>query len=69
MEAIKLLHVDTMEDGTMRLQSQLQLGKTACDFILKDNVLKIWGNRGEFIHYDKPYIIVKNISKMKIQRL
>ena len=66
---IKLFLVNTMEDGTQRLQSQLQLGRLACDFLLKDDVLKVWGNRGEFIEYDKPYVVVTDVSEMKRQPL
>jgi len=67
--AIKLFLLNTMEDGTQRLQSQLQLGRLACDFLLKDNVLKVWGGRGEFIEYNEPYIVVTDISEMKRQSL
>ena len=34
MSKIKLLKVDKMEDGTLRLQSQLMVGRDNVDFIL-----------------------------------
>ena len=69
MSKIKLLKVDEMEDGTLRLQSQLMVGRDSVDFILKDGILKNWcylsGGVG-FHETDISYEIVnskKNIIK------
>lgn len=35
MSKIKLFKVNELEDGTLRLQSQLMVGKDSVDFILK----------------------------------
>lgn len=69
---IKLLKVNTITDGTIRLQSQLMVGRDEVDFIMKDNVLKCWGygKRGfDFYEYKKPYEIVVNKKDMAMQEL
>ena len=69
---IKLLKIGTLDDGTIRLQSQLYLGKDTADFIMSDETLKCWGNGNigfDFYEYKKPYIIVNNINEMKRQKL
>jgi len=72
MSKLKLLKVNELEDGTIRLQSQLMVGRDSVDFILKDNVLKCWGNGDKghnFYEYNKPYEIVSNKSDMVRQCL
>lgn len=72
MSALKLLNIDTLNNGTIRLQSQLLVGKDVSDFIIEDGILKNYchGNRGfDFYEYKKPYIIVTNINEMRIQEL
>jgi hypothetical protein len=70
---IKLLKVDTMQDGTQRFQSQLYVGKDTIDFIMgTDNIMKCYGqgNGGFNFHpFNKPYEIVENIKKMQTQTL
>lgn len=67
---MKLLKVNEMQDGTVRLQSQLMVGRDAVDFILKDNILKCWGsgNKGiDFYEYYGAYEIVTDIKDMAKQ--
>lgn len=72
--AIKLYSIGTMEDGTEKFQSQLCIGKDICDFIRKkeDNIMRVY-DRGEngfgFYPYNKPFIIVDNITDMLSQPL
>jgi hypothetical protein len=69
---IKLLEVNKLEDGTMRLQSQLMVGRDSVDFIMKDGVLKNYSN-GEkgfgFYEYKHPYLIVDSLKDMNTQQL
>jgi hypothetical protein len=61
-----------MEDGTIRLQSQMLIGKDTADFIIENGVLKNWrnGDKGfNFYVYDEPYEIVENIENMAVQLL
>jgi hypothetical protein len=72
MRKIKLLQVDTMEDGTIRLQSQLMIGRDSVDFIMKDEVLKCYGQGKhgfDFYEYKEPFEIVKDRKDMKYQQL
>jgi len=73
MSKIKLLPIETMKDGTIRLQSQLYVGRNVADFVLKDGVLKHWGcGEGGAVGFhptDIPYEIVKDKSEMKVQEL
>ena len=70
---IKLFKIDTLEDGTERFQTQLQIGKDVASFIRKPNgKMKSYGNRKgcfDFYEYDKPYEIVNDIKEMSIQPL
>lgn len=70
IEPIKLYKVGEMEDGTIRLQSQLYIGKDTSDFIIENGVIKNYsiGEKGfNFYEYKEPYIIVDDISMMKNQ--
>lgn len=62
-----------MEDGTIRLQNQLSLGKDYASHILKDGILKVWGRSNlkgfDFIETNEPYHIVNSIEEMKYQQL
>ena len=72
MAHIKLLNIDTLEDGTIRLQSQLLIGKDSADFILKDGVLMNWryGERGvNFYPINTSYTIVDDIKDMAVQQM
>jgi len=69
---IKLLKISEMKDGTIRLQSQLYIGKNTADFIIEDNILKCWGygDKGSnWYEYNKPYQIVENKEDMLTQPL
>lgn len=70
---IKLFQLgEPMEDGTIRLQSQLSLKSDAASHILKDGILKVWGhgkNGSPFYETNEPYKIVKSIEEMKYQEL
>ena len=70
---IKLFHVNTLSDGTKRLQSQLLVGKDSADFIqTPDGKIKSWdnGKNGfDFYPFNKPYKIVSDIPEMKTQQL
>lgn len=72
MGKIKLLNIGSLSDGTIRLQSQLLVGKDSADFIIQDGVLKCYGNGDKgfnFYEYKKPYTIVTDISEMRTQEL
>lgn len=72
MNKIKLLKLDTMKSGIIRLQSQLLVGKNTADFILEDGILKNWshGNKGfGFYVIDIPYEIIHNVKDMVSQEL
>lgn len=74
MNKIKLFKKDTMDNGTVRLQSQLSFyfDKDSVDFILEDGILKCWGNGNNgfnFYKTDLPYEIVENKSDMVTQCL
>ena len=67
MAKIKLLKVNELEDGTIRLQSQLRVGSDTADFILENGVLKNWssGEKGfGFYECDVDYEIVENKKDM-----
>ena len=68
---IKLLKIDEMSDGTIRYQSQLLVfrNSSVADFIQKEGVMYVWGGRGEWIEYKKPYQIVENKKDMLCQTL
>ena len=71
MSKIKLLKIDEMEDGTLRLQSQLMVGRDNVDFILKDGILKNWHYKSGGVGFHKtdiPYEIV-NSKKDMIKQL
>lgn len=42
-QPIILKHAGVLEDGTIRLQSQLYVGRITADFVLKDGKLYNWG--------------------------
>jgi hypothetical protein len=73
MSKIKLLKVNTLEDGTVRLQSQLLVGTITADFIIEDDILKCYGHSAVhgwgFYPYNEPYEIVENKADMAIQEL
>ncbi len=70
---IKLLFLNTLEDGTKRYQSQLYLGKNTADFIMKtDGIMRFFsnGDKGfDFYEFNEPYEIVSDISQMKTQTI
>ena len=71
---VKLYKIGTTDNGkTIRLQSQLYIGTNTADFILENNVLKVWShrpNKGFGFHETTiPYIIVENIKEMQMQAL
>lgn len=69
---IKLYNTGVLDCGTMRLQSQLYVGKASADFILQDGVLKNWGNgvNGfDFYEVNIPYEIVNDIKEISYQPL
>jgi hypothetical protein len=70
---IKLLLINTLEDGTKRYQSQLYLGKNTADFIMKtDGIMRYFnnGDRGfDFYEFKEPYQIVSDISEMRTQQI
>ncbi len=69
---IKLWKVDEMKDGTVRLQSQLKVGKDSADFIIEGGVLKCWGRGGKgfnFYEFTDPYEIVESRKDMAMQKL
>ena len=72
MATIKLLKIDTLSDGTQRFQSQLYVGRTVADFIMKpDGVMMCYGELHGFgfYEYKEPYEIVSDISDMATQIL
>jgi hypothetical protein len=73
MAKIKLLKLDELSDGTIRLQSQLMVGRDTADFILKDGVLKCWGasefGNFNFHEYTEPYEIVETKQYILRQEL
>jgi hypothetical protein len=69
MGAVKLLKAGELEDGTIRYQSQLMVGRGAADFIQKDGVMYVWGGRGEWIEYKEPHQIVESKKEMLCQTL
>ena len=73
MNRIKLLKVNTLDDGTIRLQSQLMVGKDAVDFIMQDGILKCWGygKNGDagFHEFTDPFEIVTDRKEMKYQKM
>jgi hypothetical protein len=70
---IKLLKLDTLNDGTQRFQSQLYVGKDTIDFVMgTDNIMLCWresNGRFDFYEFNEPYEIVLNESEMKYQEL
>ena len=72
MANTKLLRIGELPDGTIRLQSQLLVGRDEADFIMEAGVLKCYGygNKGfDFYEYKEPYTIVINKSEMRTQEL
>jgi len=71
MGKIKLLYVEKL-DNTIRLQSQLMVGKDSVDFILEDNVLKNWCYKNGAVGFHKtdiPYKIVTDKKELIKQKL
>jgi hypothetical protein len=70
---IKLYYLEKMSNGTIRLQSQLLVGRNDADFIMEDGKVKIWrhdNNNGfGFYDYNEPYEIVHDINEMRTQAL
>ena len=72
MSKIKLLKIDEMEDGTLRLQSQLMVGRDSVDFILKNGILKNWCYLSGGVGFHKtniPYEIINSKKDMVRQSL
>lgn len=72
MSKINLFKIGELPDGTIRLQSQLLVGKDEADFIIKAGVLKCWGNGKtgfDFYEYTEPYDIFESKEAMKYQEL
>ena len=73
MGTIKLFKIETLEDGTERFQTQLQIGKNVASFVREPNgKMKVYGNRKgsfNFYEYNEPYEIVNNIKDMRTQQL
>lgn len=71
--SIKLLKIDEMEDGTLRFQSQLYVGGTTADFVMRsDGIMRCWGcgEKGfNFYPYEGEYEIVESKEEMKHQPL
>lgn len=61
-DVLYLKLIETMSDGTQRLQSQMFVGRDNCDFVIKDNVLYSTIGRHSYQPInDQPYQIVENI--------
>lgn len=72
MSKIKLLKINELENGTIRLQSQLKIGSKVADFIIEDGTLKYYDNGKNgfsFYEYKEPYEIVESIEDMMVQPL
>ena len=72
MSAIKLLNIGELPDGTIRLQSQLNVGSDIADFIMESGIVKCYGNGKKgfnFYEYKKPYTIVTDRAEMRTQEL
>lgn len=71
----KLFKINTLEDGTERFQTQLELlyRNDSVSFIRgTDGIMKVWGNgeRGfSFYEYHGEYEIVETLADMKTQKL
>jgi hypothetical protein len=68
---IKLLQIGKT-DNTIRLQSQLLVGKDITDFILEDGILKNWCHRDGVLGFHKTdikYEIVETKNDMMYQPL
>jgi hypothetical protein len=70
---IKLLKIDELSNGTQRFQSQLYLGKTTADFVMRtDGIMRCYGNGKQgfdYYEYKEPYIIVPSKNDMIRQQL
>lgn len=57
----KLYYSGTLDNGTIRLQSQLHLGRDTANYIFKNNQLYVWG-RGDkgfdFYPTNEPFEII-----------
>lgn len=72
MNKIKLLKLNELDNGTIRLQSQLRVGSDTADYILDNGILKNWGkgaNGFDFYQTDIPFEIILNKSDMLSQTL
>lgn len=72
MSKIKLLKVDEIKNGTIRLQSQLMAGRDSVDFIIEDGILKNWGHKDGNLGFHKTdveYEIVESKKEMMYQPL
>lgn len=72
MNKIKLLQLNELDNGTIRLQSQLLVGSNTADFILENGILKNWGkgaNGFDFYQTNISFEIVFNKSDMLAQTL
>lgn len=69
---IKLYYAGTLQDGTIRLQSQLYVGKDSADFIIKNGSLHVWdcSNGGFGFHETNiPHEIIYFKKEMQTQIL
>lgn len=70
---IKLLKLDVLSDGTQRFQSQLMVGRTTADFLMRtDGVMCCYGrgdNGMDFYEYKEPYHIVLDKLEIRTQKL
>jgi len=67
----KLLEIKSI-GKTRRFQSQLYIGRSIADFVMEENIMKVYrqGKKGfDFYPYHGNYIIVKDIKEMKYQKL
>lgn len=72
MSKIKLLKLDTVLNGVIRLQSQLLVGQNVADFVLEDGILKNYrhGKNGfDFYETDMEFEIVESREEIFTQTL
>jgi hypothetical protein len=55
---IKLIEI---EPNTNRFITQLSNDKSVASFIFKDEKMYVWGGRGDWVEFTKPYEIVGKI--------
>ena len=66
---LKLFKCGTMDDGTIRLQSQLSVGKDSVDFLLRpDGTLESWWHN-RWVKTIIPFEIIEDINEMRTETL